>query len=563
MERNEYEMMYKKHFVKNKDFELGVCCLDEDYMQVSDEYKQVFSCAETYLKQKNVQHQKPGDSNYFVFHNFNVFVKRNRDQHIKNTWGGLASVFLLLTWYALRVLRAPWRKSYHRIKTYSGHFQHEIYGNFPHAVAIELMERLGYIYHDKQQTFLFQQQSLTTGSWKDALTRAGMDFFLVHVRCSLTSTQTGRSIEVESILDTSEGEDTLLYAPQSLKQSPLNNSETDLAATKPAISSVHETLSKRHSSPAVPKKSAYVRNQLLGETTVPLNSATSKRPSRPPSADWQRAGAVPNQYVSNKVMRKVTLGRKHSLEGGESSRAAIPWEHRFTSSAIPSSTQCSSRRRADDYSNYVPQFTEDNEDLTLYEGKDSIEQSVIDSAIRYPPQDSYPAAGARDNNRPRRSPTGGDITNPMNTLKVGSTSGWPRKSTLGHDNYVSVKPIPRSKIAHPPRDRVESGYYSEWQSTRSDPIYRSPEVVSMDTVAHQAYKRPGRGQRFNDPSSNVKGGEYVHVFPPKRPPGDGRSEAPRGHIYQEIPEGQWSTTPRLASNSSKTRLNKSSNTLRK
>ena len=73
------------------------------------------------------------------------------------------------------------------LQTYNGHFQHRVYGNFPPSVAEHLMERMGYIYHEPDQAFVFDRKTWPAGTWRDALARVAMDFFLVHVYCIVAS----------------------------------------------------------------------------------------------------------------------------------------------------------------------------------------------------------------------------------------------------------------------------------------------------------------------------------------------------------------------------------------
>nr|XP_002125392.1 uncharacterized protein LOC100184132 [Ciona intestinalis] len=191
MERQKYENIYKNNFIQRR--ELQPLAADEEKIKDSEEYKQVLHAAESFLTSGGEV-----DDSYHVSRNFDQYVLQNKHDGITNIWGEFASVFLILSWYSWRILNAPWRKSYFKVKKYSGHYQYVMHDNFSPKVAEGLMMRLGYIYHKPQEAFLFQPQSLTTsGCWKANLTRVGMDFFLVHARCSLSSTHTGRSMAVQ------------------------------------------------------------------------------------------------------------------------------------------------------------------------------------------------------------------------------------------------------------------------------------------------------------------------------------------------------------------------------
>ena len=167
------------------------------------------------------------------------------------------------------------------LQAYSGHFQHLVCSNFGTSVTQQLMAKLGYIYHQPNQTYLFHQQTWSTASWRDSLTLVGMDFFLVHVRCSIGSTKTGSLMPVCDITSGELGE----KLEQKLKLKKI-----EIPEKLDAVQS---------SSPS--KISGTSRHRYL---------------------DSSRVEAVPNQYVSRDAMLKHHKARS-SDPGG------VPWQHRL------------------------------------------------------------------------------------------------------------------------------------------------------------------------------------------------------------------------------------------
>ena len=190
------------------------------------------------------------------------------------------------------------------------------------------MAKLGYIFHQPNQTYLFHQQTWSTTSWRDSLTHVGMDFFLVHVRCSICSTQTGSLMPVCDIT-TGIGSETLKIEHKT---------------------STKEALKKLTSS-----------SSFKADVNSPNTVSKVENSSRHHFFNNDRIEASPNRYV-----KRDTMLRHHKVRESESS--SVPWQHRLQVFKLNEDASSFSDEGAD-----------------LYRGDD--DPSVIGADIRYPPND--------------------------------------------------------------------------------------------------------------------------------------------------------------------------------
>nr|CAB3262848.1 uncharacterized protein LOC100184132 [Phallusia mammillata] len=480
METNSYEMQYKNNFVKNKDFNLNVFCPDDDSSPDSDEYRQVFSSAESYLNRNATPQIEK--SSYHSLKNFKKIVQRNKEANIQTTWGRLASVFFLLHWYSLRIIRAPWRKSYTKVKIYSGSYHHAIGQNLPKDVADELMGKLGFIYHRPRQTFFFHQESLLkpgTGTWQDALLNAGMDYFLVHVRCALGSSQMGRSIEID-----------ILSLPSTLPRTKTNEPEN-----KNRISRFENwnTLNKKQHMGAF---------QPYGNTPQ-VNSAPAMPTDRNTDENFSlRSRCMNSEPRLNRVEKEPTNfylntayrpSSRPPSNKGELQQSNIPYSHRILT---PPKQQEPLRRPP---RQYVPQYSEED----LYEGKDPSDISLEDGAIKYPPIGPFVTSrfGMETLRRIKQEP----LVRGIQSVSVSNQLRDPPDR-----DYVRVMPINR---AH----KTET--FSGTEPLSNAGISTGPSYFNTSPLSQ------------TDVAGSSTGGAYVQVQPPKR--------GEDSHIYQEISDDHW------------------------
>ena len=406
---------------------------------------------------------------------------------------------------------------------YSGQYHHALNSTFPPDVAERLMEKLGYIHHKQKQTFFFHQQSLTSsGAWRESLMQAGMDFFLVHVRCSLASTEKGRSIEVDilrsSLTCSSSAAAIGLENPPSHSHFAAPPVKEIMTRSGGARNAHSQPLQKLHPIAVKPPPQFYsgqavargiVPNRIGRDAFAESRTSAFHRPSsRVETPPDDRP--LENQYVYVTPLPS----------GGESSKSQVPWGHRLSKSNVEAG-----RRQRD--AKLMSQTSEDHGDL--YGATGPADCSVQDEAIRYPPADPLFTIPPKQISGPSDEP----LAFTVRGLKLDGPGSKARSCYPPDVNYVSFLPNNLSGNRRPVK--AEPSYPPDHSGSRPASRFERHNTP-LSYLAMSSSSEPGGSRDV------PRAGEYVHIQPPKRP-GEVRHEqqqTQQKHIYHEIQDEGWS-----------------------